>query len=268
MSTTDVANRVDPERTAAPDASTEGIPAVRPTGMYKTPDVWSMLYSDGSVDPLLMSPDTPTHLKLVRWRDTTPNLHEFMPDFHRMQVEFFVWSHLKGLAGEPILDIGQYDPRTWLGDGYRLFGKVDTAHVNHINGDILDPPDALVSTRGTWAAVILTEVLEHVMNPPLALQEVHALLRPGGLAICTTPWMWFDHRTHDYPDYWRFTEQGLELLFEEFASVEIVACDLTHRGSIAMELYRLAEAVGWRNCAIGPGDVRACTTGYLVKAVK
>jgi len=51
---------------------------------------------------------------LINWMQTTPGLHEFpAPDYHRVQLEHWIWSHRAEL-GKDILDVGVYNPRRYL----------------------------------------------------------------------------------------------------------------------------------------------------------
>jgi SAM-dependent methyltransferase len=52
-----------------------------------------------------------------------------------------------------------------------------------VEGDIEDMPFA----DATFASVLCTEVLEHVPHPESALDEIHRVLRPGGVLIGSVP---------------------------------------------------------------------------------
>lgn len=68
-------------------------------------------------------------------------------------------------------------------------------------------------------AVVIAEVLEHLASPPLGLQTVHRILRPGGRLILSTP---FILPLHDRPyDYFRFTRYGLQMLLRDFHEVVV-----------------------------------------------
>jgi 2-polyprenyl-3-methyl-5-hydroxy-6-metoxy-1,4-benzoquinol methylase len=71
--------------------------------------------------------------------------------------------------------------------------------------------------------VVCTEVLEHTLNPFLAVDEIHRLLKAGGILLATTP---FNFRIHGpLPDCWRFTEHGIRALLRNFSEVKIDAAE-------------------------------------------
>lgn len=85
---------------------------------------------------------------------------------------------------------------------------------------------------GDFDAVICLEVLEHVKNPFHAASELVRVLRAGGKLLLTVPFLAQYHgkgglsQSHGfYPDYWRFTHQGLEFMFRSMASIEVVPLD-------------------------------------------
>lgn len=196
---------------------------------------------------------TPQYHELMQWAKQTEGLHAIVPDFHRLQIEHWIWSQRAGL-GRDILDVGVDTPRRWLGAGYRTFGL---RGAEDLHGDLCQAPLESTSLDG----VVLTEVLEHCVDPRQAVAEVHRLLRPGGLLLVTSPFWWPDHRTDAYADYWRFTEQGWRLLLAAFVDVSVTPCQFTREGLEAYHLMRRFECMGFA------ADVRA-TTGYLCTARK
>jgi len=191
---------------------------------------------------------------LLHWMQTTPGLHAFVPDYHRLQLEHWIWS-ARAELGRAILDVGVYNPRTWLGAGYVTFGEAGTETTEDVKGDLLALPFADASFDG----VILTEVLEHCLAPRGAIAEVGRVLKPGGLLLVTSPFLWPDHRTKDYADYWRFTEQGWRLLLAGFVDVTITPCALTPEGAAAYDQMRRFECFGFQ-------ALTTITTGYQCSA--
>jgi SAM-dependent methyltransferase len=191
---------------------------------------------------------------LMHWAQTTPGLHEFQaPDPHRLQLEHWVWSNRAAL-GYAILDVGVYTPRRYLGDGYVTFGE----HEEDTRGDLL----ALPFPEHAFDGVLLTEVLEHCVDPPAAIAEVFRVLKPGGLLLVTSPFFWPTHGVDgEYRDYWRFTRQGWELLLKAFSDVQIVACEWTQEAKAAYDFMRRFEAMGFESQT-------EATTGYLCSGRK
>jgi SAM-dependent methyltransferase len=69
--------------------------------------------------------------------------------------------------------------------------------------------------------IVCFETLEHVADPIRAVQEMHRVLRPGGvLAISSV--MFFVIHAHPW-DFWRFTPEGFAKLLEPFESSLVMA---------------------------------------------
>ncbi len=84
-----------------------------------------------------------------------------------------------------------------------------------IVSDILSVP----LEEGSVARIISDNVLEHVKDPQSAVKEIHRLLKSGGLAYVSTPFLYPFHSSPS--DYQRWTKQGLEELFKDFEMLEI-----------------------------------------------
>ncbi len=116
-----------------------------------------------------------------------------------------------------------------VGSGGDVYERVRTlANATIIQADI-DParkPDVVASVcdmpmfeNGRFDAVFMMEVLEHVTEPHLAVKELRRVLKPGGLLVLSTP---FIFPLHDEPhDYYRYTKYGLAFMLREFVDVEI-----------------------------------------------
>ena len=107
----------------------------------------------------------------------------------------------------------------------------------------------------SFDAVLCIEVVEHVADPFAATRELRRVLRAGGRLLLTTPFLSQYHGkakngshspAHDsYPDYWRFTHQGLEQLCRDFRDVRVLPLE----GPIE---FRLAQFFLARWCNVQP----------------
>jgi ubiquinone/menaquinone biosynthesis C-methylase UbiE len=111
-----------------------------------------------------------------------------------------------------------------------------------IDADILSLPFG----KNSIDAIICLDVLEHVSDPFKASRELFRVLKSNGTLLLTTPFLLpyhgkssslgnFSHET--YPDFWRFTHQGLELLFRRFKQVKIIPFSNT-TGYYANQIFK------------------------------
>jgi SAM-dependent methyltransferase len=98
----------------------------------------------------------------------------------------------------------------------------------------LDQPDA------SFDVVLCTQVLEHVRRPQHALEEMTRVLKPGGYLLLSTHGVYPHHP--DPGDYWRWTQQGFEAMFEDVAGLELVELQ-AHTGSAATLAMLVAGAL-------------------------
>lgn len=120
-----------------------------------------------------------------------------------------------------VLDIGP-QPNSY---STKLFSKrfdyvtldIDPCSGADIIADICRMPEVLDKSFDT---IICAEVLEHSLNPFSAVAELYRILQREGYLLVTTP---FNLRIHGpAPDCWRFTEEGLRILFKDkFTIVQI-----------------------------------------------
>jgi SAM-dependent methyltransferase len=79
--------------------------------------------------------------------------------------------------------------------------KVLNLHDTHL-------PEKSVGT------VLCLDTLEHVEYPHRALEEIHRILKPRGIAIISSV---MNFPIHDYPyDYWRFTPEAFRSILKPF----------------------------------------------------
>ena len=92
---------------------------------------------------------------------------------------------------------------------------VDHASSPHdrSNVDLTGTAYAIPAPDNSFDSALCTEVLEHLEEPEAAIRECHRLLKPGGVAIYSVPFIW---HLHEEPrDFFRYSKYGLQYLFEK-----------------------------------------------------
>lgn len=98
---------------------------------------------------------------------------------------------------------------------YIVSTDIDPTRNPHVVDDITQSsfPD------DHFDAILIIEVLEHVIDPRRAAAEIQRLLKPGGSLVLSTP---FIFPLHDRPhDFFRYTKYGLSHLFGDLESLEV-----------------------------------------------
>ena len=103
------------------------------------------------------------------------------------------------------------------------------------------------------------QVLEHVADPWLAVREIRRVLKPGGVALMTSPFMWPWHGSMRYADFWRFTADGWRVLCRDFATVRVFPQEF-HPDAPLPDLMAIEK--------MGIMSSGRPATGYAVKATK
>ncbi len=71
--------------------------------------------------------------------------------------------------------------------------------------------------NGRFDEILCENLLEHVEDPFKAVSELRRVLKKGGRIRGEVPMF---HPYHSNRDYWRFTHQGIELLFKDFSKIQ------------------------------------------------
>lgn len=122
-----------------------------------------------------------------------------------------------------ILDVGA-SMRDHLG---AIAGRTETMDINDfgdypdILGDVCSPFPAEMEAR--YDAVIALAILEHVYDPPAAIENFKRALKPGGRLFLYVPWMWRYHGPKNllFQDYQRLSRDGMAYLLRDFEEVTL-----------------------------------------------
>lgn len=113
--------------------------------------------------------------------------------------------------GASILDVGAGGRR--IRTDVVTFDAVKMPEVD-IVGDIHHLP----FEDASFDCIFCTGTLEHVSDPWQAVNELHRVLKPGGIVHIDVPFIQGYHA--DPSDYWRFTVDGLRMLCRSFEELE------------------------------------------------
>ena len=96
---------------------------------------------------------------------------------------------------------------------YNQYHRSDIVNENSDSEITIISAAQTIYENDSFDSVICSEVLEHVEDVGAALDEIYRVLKPGGYALITTPFVWPLH-AHPY-DFRRFTLDGLTSLLKD-----------------------------------------------------
>lgn len=109
--------------------------------------------------------------------------------------------------------------------------------IYHTVPDIYWDGKTLPMESNSVDCIMMTEVLEHLSQPVAVLKEVHRVLKPAGLLMGTTPFVW---PLHEVPnDRQRFTPLGVADLL---AQADFVSAEVTGGGGWRTALAQFLSA--------------------------
>jgi ubiquinone/menaquinone biosynthesis C-methylase UbiE len=149
----------------------------------------------------------------------------------REKIDNFVAKYKS--ADKLVLDLG-------CGDGsYKRFfpKRIGFDHRPGPNVDVVGDAHQLPFVDDRFDLILCTELLEHLRSPEIAIREMRRVLKPDGLLLLTTR---FIFPLHDIPnDYYRFTKYGLRFLFGEGWEILELKDELTTKDTLAALLQRI-----------------------------
>ncbi len=110
------------------------------------------------------------------------------------------------------------DPYKGLFKSADLYISMDIDN-NYGSLDVVADALNLPFPEEVFDCVVAIEVMEHVRDPWLFVEEVRRVIKPGGQLVLTVPFMFHIHG--DPEDYWRPTESGLRFILRGFGDLKI-----------------------------------------------
>jgi len=169
-----------------------------------------------------------------------------------------------------VLDIGSGQPfQKGLGKYKSLFAASRYYSLDYDSNccpDIIGDIHNLPFKDGSAGAIICKAVLEHVPEPQRVIREMYRVLKKDGKIFAYVPFLHGYHGAKGYKDYYRFTKDGVEYMFRDFVSTEIVEVR-GYSGTLALFVpgsKYLAPLANFFDRFTGYG----VTSGYNIFAVK
>lgn len=146
-----------------------------------------------------------------------------------------------GMSGAAILDYGA-GPAPYRA----LFGGFDryvTADLPGKGADLTIEGTRVDAEDASFAAVLSTQVLEHVPDPDAYLAEAHRVLAPGGKLLLSTHGIYWYHPSPE--DLWRWTGPGLQAQVERcgFRVREVIPIVSPPAAALTMFFQYFGQAV-------------------------
>ncbi len=145
----------------------------------------------------------------------------------REKHQDFIDEKIKEISkGKIVLDIGGGEPFSkWLAEYKELFKNCEYKAMDYdpkSGAEVIGDIHAIPLADGSVDSIICHCVLEHVKDPIRAVAELRRILKPGGAVFGRVPSTYPYHaRKGHYPDYWRYFDDTLEFLFEDWKSLEL-----------------------------------------------
>lgn len=162
--------------------------------------------------------------------------------------------------------VGQYGKGSLLdvGAGYGRYRDMLSSYVDtyqssdavDTRADFVEDSAHLSHADNTFDTVLCNQTLEHVAEADQSIRELHRVLKSGGYAIATVPFLFPEHE--DPMDFRRYTRDGFAKAFRD-AGFAVVECK-SYNGlaSVIAEFIRMRT----RNPYLPPRSAIVRKLGY------
>jgi len=150
----------------------------------------------------------------------TRRIGRYLPKLglHKVDLLDLLSRHVEKGQGRALI-IGAGDNAATNNSAGEMFDSVILTDVVHSPDiDIICDGQELPFPSGSFDAVIVIAVLEHVLSPAAVAAEIKRVLKDEGVVLHDSPFMQSVHM--GAYDFTRFTELGYRWLFREFAELE------------------------------------------------
>ncbi len=176
----------------------------------------------------------------------------------------YVWEYLKGTNNTPVRAITDKAIATLmpylenqgsiieLGAGTDFYKNIAPSSQRYYTSNLLPGFDMqLDMTRlalddSSIDAFISLYAIEHIYDYQATIKEVYRCLKSGGRYLIVSPFLYYYHAAPD--DYFRFTMNALERLFEDFNI--LYKTPLGNRELLVAEFYLELDAMGFKTSNI------------------
>ena len=142
---------------------------------------------------------------------------------HRLMRQAMV--DVKDRVGKQVLDVGcgAMPYAQIFAERFECYVGMERDRLRYENIDVCGDAMELPFGAEAFDTVLCNQVLEHVPEPQLVMDEMARVLKSGGSLILTAPHIWGEHEIPH--DYFRYTRYGLKYLAEksDFAIYDVRA---------------------------------------------
>ncbi len=147
-------------------------------------------------------------------------LHYLSKKISRKNLYKFISNELNKQTNINCLNIGSGGPIEELVKKLvKNYYSIDIDHSRKPN-EIMDVCSENFKVNFKPNLVCIFETLEHCQNPIIAVKNIYKTLNKGNVCLASVP---FNFHIHDEPnDFFRFTENGCKLIFQNFSQVKVL----------------------------------------------